>query len=123
VRSQVEIEEAVEGTDVKEAELALASQVMDSLVGEFDPSELHSEYRQDLRAMLEAKLSGQEISKPAPPPETPVVDLMEALRRSVAEAQDRKTASGASKKRRAAKADGSKAGTSKARRTPARKSA
>src|SRR5213596_2389701 len=81
VRSQVEIEEAVEGTEVKEAELSLASQVMDSLVGEFDPSELHSEYRQDLRAMLEAKLSGQEVAKPAPAPETPVVDLMEALKR------------------------------------------
>jgi DNA end-binding protein Ku len=124
VRSQVEIEEAVEGTDVKEAELALASQVMDSLVGEFDPSELHSEYRQDLRAMLEAKLSGQEISKPAPPPETPVVDLMEALRRSVAEAQGRKTPSGAgSKKRSTTKAGSSKTDSPKARRSPARKSA
>ena len=124
VRSQVEIEEAVEGTDVKEAELALASQVMDSLVGEFDPSDFHSEYRQDLRAMLEAKLSGEEISKPTPPPETPVVDLMEALRRSVAEAQGRKTESGAaSKKRSTTKPGSSKTGSSKARRTPARKSA
>src|SRR5436190_3252481 len=118
VRSQVEIEEAVAGTEVKEAELGLASQVMDSLVGEFDPSELHSEYRQDLREMLEAKLSGQEVSKPAPAPETPVVDLMEALKRSVAEAQGRKTAAAAPKKRAAAKP-----GSSKPRRTPARKSA
>jgi DNA end-binding protein Ku len=118
VRSQVEIEEAVEGTEVKEAELSLASQVMDSLVGEFDPAELHSEYRQDLRAMLEAKLSGQEVSKPVPPPETPVVDLMEALKRSVAEAQGRKAAEAPPKKRAA-----TKTGSSKARRTPARKSA
>jgi DNA end-binding protein Ku len=118
VRSQVEIEEAVAGTEVKDAELGLASQVMDSLVGEFDPSELHSEYRQDLRAMLEAKLSGQEVSKPAPVPETPVVDLMEALKRSVAEAQGRKTAAATPKKRAAAKT-----GSSKPRRTPARKSA
>jgi DNA end-binding protein Ku len=120
VRSQVEIEEAVEGTEVKEAELALASQVMDSLVGEFDPSELHSEYRQDLRAMLEAKLSGQEVAKPKPvPEETPVVDLMEALKRSVAEAQGRKTAPAAASKKRGT----AKAGSSKAGRTPARKSA
>jgi DNA end-binding protein Ku len=123
VRSQVEIEEAVEGTEVKEAELALASQVMDSLVGEFDPSELHSEYRQDLRAMLEAKLSGQEISKPAPAPETPVVDLMEALKRSVAEAQGRQAAAPAASKKRTAKSGSSKSGSPKARRTPARKSA
>src|SRR5436190_2826061 len=118
VRSQAEIEEAVSGTEVKDAELALASQVMQSLVGEFDPAELHSEYRQDLREMLEAKLSGQEVSKPAPAPETPVVDLMEALKRSVAEAQGRKTAAAPPKKRAAAKT-----GSSKPRRTPARKSA
>src|SRR5690348_5450139 len=61
VRSQAEIEEAVETTEVKDAELALASQVMQSLVGDFDPGELHSEDRRDLRTMLEAKLSGQEI--------------------------------------------------------------
>jgi DNA end-binding protein Ku len=118
VRSQVEIEEAVEGTEVREAELELASQVMQSLVGEFDPSDLHSEYRRDLRAMLEAKLSGQEVSKPAPVVETPVVDLMEALKRSVAEAQGRKTAAAPAKKRAAAKS-----GSSKPRRSPARKSA
>src|SRR5216117_1072474 len=118
VRSSAEIEEAVEGTEVKKAELDLAEQVMQSLVGEFDPSELHSEYRQDLREMLEAKLSGQEVSKPAPAPETPVVDLMEALKRSVAEAQGRKTTAATSKKRAAAKTS-----SSKPRRTPARKSA
>src|SRR5881397_4195525 len=98
VRSQGEIDEAVAGTEVKKAELELAQQVMQSLVGEFDPSELHSQYRQDLRTMLEAKLSGQEIAKPEPVPETPVVDLMDALKRSVAEAQDRKKSAAAAKK-------------------------
>jgi DNA end-binding protein Ku len=117
VRSQAEIEEAVSGTEVKDAELALASQVMQSLVGEFDPSELHSEYRRDLRAMLEAKLSGHEVAKPEPTPETPVVDLMEALKRSVAEAQDRKKATTSAKKKPAAPK------AQRPRRTPARKSA
>jgi DNA end-binding protein Ku len=88
VRSQAEIEEAVEGTEVKEAEMELARQVIDSLTGDFDPSELVSEYRQDLRAMLEAKLAGQEIKAPEPvEEEAPVIDLMEALRQSVSEAQ------------------------------------
>ena len=117
VRSQAEIEEAVSGTEVKDAELALASQVMQSLVGEFDPAELHSEYRRDLRTMLEAKLSGHEVAKPEPVAETPVVDLMEALKRSVAEAQDRKKATTAAKKKPAA------AKTQRPRRAPARKSA
>ena len=88
VHSQAEIDEAVGETEVKEPELALARQVIDSLAGEFDPDELTSEYRRDMRAMLEAKLAGQEISVPEPEPEAPVVDLMEALRRSVAELKD-----------------------------------
>jgi len=91
VRSRAEIEEAVAETDVKEPELELARQVVASLVGSFDPGEFENEYRRDLRAMLEAKLAGQEIARPEPVPETPVVDLMEALKRSVAEAQGRKT--------------------------------
>jgi non-homologous end joining protein Ku len=38
--------EAVSGSEVKEAELGLAREVIDSLEGEFDPTELTSEYRQ-----------------------------------------------------------------------------
>jgi DNA end-binding protein Ku len=117
IRSQAEIEEAVAGTEVKPAELKLAQQVMDSLVGDFDPSELESQYRHDLRKMLEAKLDGQEIAKPEPVAEAPVVDLMEALKRSVAEAKDRKEKPAASKPKAAAKSG------SRSRRAPARKSA
>jgi DNA end-binding protein Ku len=88
VRSQDEIEEAVSGTEVKDAEMDLARQVIDSLTDDFEAEELVSEYRQDLRSMLEAKLEGQEIKRPEPEPEeAPVIDLMEALRQSVSEAQ------------------------------------
>jgi DNA end-binding protein Ku len=88
---------------------------MQSLVGEFDPSTLESQYRSDLRQLLEAKLEGQPIARPEPVADAPVVDLMEALRRSVAEAQG-KTAGAAPKKKAAAKNGASK-------RAPARKSA
>jgi DNA end-binding protein Ku len=40
--------------------------------------------------MLEAKLAGEEIAKPEPVTETPVIDLMEALRASVAQAGKKK---------------------------------
>ncbi|HEV2712670.1 MAG TPA: Ku protein [Gaiellaceae bacterium] len=86
VRSQAEIDEAVEDTQVKDAELELARQVIDSLTGDFEPDDLVSEYRRDLHAVLEAKLAGEEVKKPEPvPEEAPVVDLMEALRQSVSE--------------------------------------
>jgi DNA end-binding protein Ku len=94
VYSQAEIEEAVEETSVKKPELDLAQQVIASLAGEFDPAELQSDYRRDLRALLEAKLAGEEIAAPEPVEETPVIDLMEALRRSVADAQQAKEPGG-----------------------------
>ena len=112
VRSQVEIEEAVSETKVQDAELDLARQVIDSLVADFEPKELESVYRSNLRELLEAKLAGQEISKPEPvEDEAPVIDLMEALRASVAQAskktstpkkaaaRSRKTAAAGSRKR------------------------
>jgi DNA end-binding protein Ku len=104
VYSQAEIGEAVSEVDVKGPELDLARQVIESLVAEFDPGELTSEYRRDLRAMLEAKLAGEVIKEPEPVPEAPVIDLMDALRQSVADAQKRKPAAkkAAAPRRRAA---------------------
>jgi len=106
VYSQAEIEEAVEETSVKAPELALAQQVIESLAGDFDASALQSDYRRDLKALLEAKLAGEEIAV-APEQaeeEAPTVDLMEALRRSVEEAKSAKQAeNGAAKKKAAPK--------------------
>ena len=109
VRSQEEIEEAVEEIDVKEAELELARQVIGSLAADFDPGELVSDYRRDLKALLDAKLAGEEIAVPEPTEEkAPVIDLMEALKASVAEAQGKKPAKSASKKTKAASSGGSR---------------
>jgi len=104
VYSQAEIGEIVAETEVKESELGLARQVISSLEAEFDPSVLESDYRRDLRAMLEAKLAGEEITAPEPVAEAPVLDLMEALRRSVEEATGKKPAAkkGAARPRKAA---------------------
>ena len=102
VRSQAEIDEAVEAVDVKEPELELARQLIDSLVGEWEPGELHSEYRASLREMLEAKLAGEEIARPEPVAEAPVVDLMEALKKSVAASKSRSDAGDGAASRKAA---------------------
>ncbi|MEO8290433.1 MAG: Ku protein [Gaiellaceae bacterium] len=90
VRTRKEIDEAVAEVDVKGPELEMARQLVESLVGEFDPKEFENEYRNDLRAMLEAKLAGEEISVPEPVATAPVVDLMEALKQSVAQARKQK---------------------------------
>jgi DNA end-binding protein Ku len=117
VRSREEIQEAVAQTDVQDTELELAEQLIAGLVGQWEPEDFENEYRRELRTMLEAKLAGEEIRRPEPVTETPVVDLMEALRRSVADAEGRKAAS-SDKKPKAAPKSGSRA-----RRPAARKSA
>ena len=72
------------------------------LVGDFDPEDYENEYRNELRAMLEAKLDGKEIAKPEPVAvDAPVVDLMEALKQSVAQAQKDKSKSAAKPKKAA----------------------
>jgi DNA end-binding protein Ku len=117
VRSKEEIEEVVGATEVQEAELQLAGQVISSLSGDWAPQDFANDYREDLKQMLEAKLAGKEIVAPEPAAETPVIDLMEALRQSVADAQGRRAAKSSSNGKA-----GSKAG-SRSRKAPARKRA
>ena len=88
VYSQAEIEEAVEATAVKGNELELAHQIIDGLTSDFDPASLVSTYRRDLRALLEATLSGAEPAAPEPVAErAPASDLLEVLKASVAAAK------------------------------------
>jgi DNA end-binding protein Ku len=92
VKDHAEIDDAVGGIEVKKPELELAKQIIASLQGPFEPDELKSEYRESLRELLEAKAAGQEIAVPEPVELAPVVDLMEALRASVAAAKARPAA-------------------------------
>jgi len=102
---------------VQDAELKLAEQVISSLSGEWTPEDFENDYRRDLAQMLEAKLAGQEIVAPEPITEAPVIDLMEALRQSVADAQTRRSAEGSKDGKAASK------GGSRSRKAPAKKSA
>jgi DNA end-binding protein Ku len=86
VKDHAEIDEAVAGAAVKKPELDLAKQIIASLAAPFDANELRSEYRESLRELLEAKLEGHEIEIPEEPEPAQVVDLMEALKASVAAA-------------------------------------
>lgn len=88
VYSDAEISEAMNDVPAKEQELALAEQIVDGLSAPFEPSELTSSYRSNLRAMLQAKLDGKEIVTPAQveAPE-PASDLLAALQASVVSAK------------------------------------
>ena len=72
---------------IRGQELEMAKQLIESLSGEWNPEEYADEYRQALLQIVEAKLNGQEIEVVAPEPTAKVVDLMEALKASVAAAK------------------------------------
>jgi DNA end-binding protein Ku len=73
--------------EVRDQELAMARQLIDSLTSEWNPGEFTDEYREALLRIVEAKLNGEEIEILEPEPTAKVVDLMEALKASVAAAK------------------------------------
>ena len=73
--------------DVRHQELAMARQLIESLAGEWAPEQFSDAYREALVQIVEAKLNGQEIEVIEPEPTAKVVDLMEALKASVAAAK------------------------------------
>ena len=73
--------------EVKDQEKKLAEQLIQSLAAPFDPQKYRDEYQDNVRAMIAAKLKGQEVTEVAQPHMAPVIDLMEALKKSLAEKQ------------------------------------
>jgi DNA end-binding protein Ku len=72
---------------VREQELQMARQLIENLTADWNPEEFTDEYREALLKIVEAKINGQEIESVAPEPTAKVVDLMEALKASVAAAK------------------------------------
>jgi DNA end-binding protein Ku len=70
-------------TKVKPEEIKLAKQVVATFDGALDLKEYRDEYQEGLRKIIEAKVAGQEVVAPEPSEPPRVVDLMEALRRSL----------------------------------------
>jgi DNA end-binding protein Ku len=93
--------------DVRKPELDMAKALVNSLAAEWDPSKYTDEYRENLMRIIQAKAKGKEVElEPTTEPrQAQVVDLMERLRRSLAESGGRG--------RRAAKA--------RAKRAPAKR--
>ena len=72
----------VRGT-VNPAEMKLARQVIESIEGDLNLADYQDEYQQGLRTLIDAKIAGEEVVAPQDVEAPKVVDLMEALRRSL----------------------------------------
>ena len=70
---------------VKDKELEMAKMLIASLEADFEPQKYHDEYRLNLQRMIEAKIEGKKIVAAPTEHVAPVIDIMEALKRSLAE--------------------------------------
>jgi DNA end-binding protein Ku len=70
---------------IKDRELELAKTLISALAEDFHPEKYHDTYRDNLLQMIEAKVSGRKVVEPPAPKIAPVIDIMEALKRSLSE--------------------------------------
>jgi DNA end-binding protein Ku len=70
---------------IKDKELELAMTLISSLAAEFEPVKYKDGYRENLLAMVQAKVQGRQVVEaPAAQHRAPVIDIMEALKASLA---------------------------------------
>ncbi|MFL5953980.1 MAG: Ku protein [Gaiellaceae bacterium] len=98
---------------VRPAEVEMAKTLIDNLAAKFEPGRYHDRYRNELLELLQKKAEGEPLPEPQAEQGGEVVDLMEALRQSVA----------ATKKRSSRKSSSAKKKTSTSRRKTASRKA
>ena len=81
IRAQPEVE--TRGAKVSERELEMALTLIELLRKPFDPEEYTDSYREALGKLIEAKLEGRDVVKSPAVKESKVIDLADALRKSV----------------------------------------
>lgn len=119
-----------EDLKVRPPELAMASSLIDSMAGEFEPDAFTDDYRAALQEVIDAKVEGREVVQPEEVEEAPAaaVDLMAALKASVERARSARgeaPAGGGGEPTpiSAARSAQKKAAEKKAAKAPARKTA
>jgi DNA end-binding protein Ku len=126
VRSEEEYFDQIQDVKVTKDMLDLAKHIVNQKAGRFEPEKFEDQYEAALVDLINKKRAGQPITKKDRPAGGNVVDLMEALRRSVGGAEPAKTSKASKKPRKAA--SGQKEMLmpiegKKANETPAKKSA
>lgn len=89
-----EFEELEMNVELRDAEVKMARQLIQQLSSDFRPEDFRDEYREGLQRLADKKIEGQEVAIAHEASEEPtrVVDIMEALKASVAEARKKKEA-------------------------------
>jgi len=116
----------LEKTDVRPAELELATQLIAQAAGDrFDPARYRDEVRERMLELINRKVEGEEITGvAAPETEHKIIDLMEALKASLAAPDERhpaKAAAGAKGAPKAASKGAAKSASKASAKKPAAK--
>jgi DNA end-binding protein Ku len=69
---------------VKDSEVKLAEMLVESLAAPFDPDKYKDTYRDNLQTLIDAKIKGKEVVAPPPKEPSKIIDIMEALKQSLA---------------------------------------
>jgi len=85
IRQPKDLDLPASGRGWTDKEMKLARQLLDTLSGEWDPSEYRDTYTDVLRQVIQAKIEGKAIVTPETPKRPRVVNLMQALERSLRE--------------------------------------
>jgi DNA end-binding protein Ku len=110
---------------VRDQELDMAKSLIENLTADWDPGAFKDDYREGLLRIVEAKIAGEEIEMVEAEPTAKVVDLMAALKASVAAAKKEQPSASTARKSTAKKSTAKKSAAKKtaARKAPARKKA
>ena len=74
-------------------ELELAKSLVGHMLAPFKPAAFHDTYRENVERLIEQKKKGQKTTAVKQPRKAPVIDLMEALKRSLKSAAPSEAAS------------------------------
>jgi DNA end-binding protein Ku len=83
VRKESEYFDDIPDEKIPKDMLELASHIVKSKAGHFHPEKFEDQYEDALKELLKKKQSGQKIEAPKAPTDAKVINLMDALRRSV----------------------------------------
>ena len=77
--------------ELKDAEVKVAHQLIEALAAEWDPEKYKDTFQENLKQLIETKLEGGEVAAAEKPKKlAPVVDLMAALKQSLAQMEGKK---------------------------------
>jgi DNA end-binding protein Ku len=120
--SIAELDEVLE-VEISDKELAMASQLVESLAADFEPDRFRDTYREAVLGLIEKKAAGEEVVAPVSQIQPDkVVDLMAALEASVAAAKEARTRHPTAHETAAAESDGESSTAATGARAPGKKS-